>query len=58
MPIFVKGLKKFDIRSDIKPNKKNEFIMVVSDKDTIVYGYFNTKEIEEGYYDRKTLQIG
>ena len=25
--------------------------MVVSDKDTIVYRYFTTKEIEEGYYD-------
>jgi hypothetical protein len=53
LPIFIKGLKKFDIKSDVKPNKKNEFIMVVSDKDTIVYGYFNTKEIEEGYYDRE-----
>ena len=49
--VFVKGLKKFDIKSDIKPNKKNEYILVVSDKDAISYRYWNTKEIPEGYYD-------
>jgi len=53
--VFVKGLKKFDIKSDVKPNKKNEHIMVVSDKDTIVYRYYNTKEIEEGYYNTEDL---
>ena len=29
--------------------------MVVSDKDAIVYRYYNTKEIEEGYYDTEDL---
>ena len=55
LPLFVKGLKEFDIKSDIKPTKKNEHIMVVSDKDTIVYRYYNTRDIEEGYYDTEDL---
>ena len=37
--IILKGLKEFDIESEIKPNKKNENIVVISDKDCICYSF-------------------
>ena len=37
--ILAKGLKEFDIKSDIKPNKKNENIVVVSEKNCICYSF-------------------
>ena len=38
-PIIVKGLKPFDINSEIKKNNKNENIVVVSDKNCVCYSY-------------------
>ena len=38
-PIISKGLKPFDINSEIKKNNKNENIIVVSDKNCVCYSY-------------------
>jgi len=37
--IVAKGLKPFDIKSEIKKNKKNENIVFVSEKNCICYSY-------------------
>ena len=37
--IVIKGLKEFDIKSEITPNKKNTNIVVVSDKDCCCYSF-------------------
>lgn len=37
--VIAKQLKPFDIASDIKPSKKNQNILVISEKDSICYSY-------------------
>ena len=37
--IIAKGLKEFDIKSEIKPNKKNENIIIVSEKNCVCYSF-------------------
>lgn len=37
--VIAKKLKPFDVKADIKPSKKNENILVISDKDTICYSF-------------------
>ena len=53
--IIAKGLKEFDIKLEIKPNKKNENIIIVSEK--IVFVIVSIKQTDLTQIDIKVGMI-